>query len=166
MWRSQEKFMQNVNKYCSYKQVSFVERAIWQKSCKCHTSGIVPTPYVECREDVIDRRYNIVRASVYAVPVAILGAMGYPEPLFAEFGSVAGILWGSLLGVQAHAIISSMRYNIPFFSNNECCAVRSFDIAEKISAGIKNEQKNNHDEGMKWLTAEKNIENIEKHIKK
>lgn len=166
MWRSQEKFIQNVNKYCSRKQVSFVERAIWQKICKCHTSGIVPTPDVECREDIIDRRYNIVRASVYAVPIATLGALGYSSPLFAEFGSVAGILWGLQLAVPTHCILSLFRYNIPFFSNNEFCAVRSFDIAEKISAGIKNEQKNNHDEGMKWLNAEKNIENIEKHIKK
>lgn len=127
-------------------------------------SGIIPTPDAECREDIIDRRYNIVRASVYAIPVTTLSIMGYSEPFFAEFGSFAGILWGSLLGVQAHAIISSMRYNIPFFSNNECCAIRSFDVAEAISKGITKDQQNNYEEGMKRLNAEKNIEKIERNV--
>lgn len=143
--------------------MKFVERAIWQKSCKCHTSGIVPTPYVECREDIINRRYNISRISAYVIPAVAVNVMGYIDPSFIVGD---GIIYGFCVSIQLHYTLRTFRYNIPFFSNKECCAMRSFDIAEKISAGIKTEKQNNHDEGMKLLNAEKNIENIEKHIKK
>lgn len=166
MWRHQKRFVENVNKYCSLKQSRFIERSIEQKRCGCHNSGIVPTPDVECREDIIDRRYNIVRASVYAVPVTTLSIMGYSEPFFAEFGSFAGILWGLQLSVPLHGILSMSRYNIPFFSNSECCDIRSFDVAEAIRKGIKSKDESNYVKGMKNLNAKINIEKIEKHIKK